>query len=593
MSKEMKGRCAVVFFLLAGCVSIYGQQLSEAESLMKFMGSDDPEEIDAGEAERLADYMEHPLKINVTSLSALKSSGLMSHYQAASLYDYRCRHGDVLSLAELAAVDGFGEHYVSLLAPFISLASQRTPGSGADDAMKAAHDVAAKGGLKLSGSEKGPPASWNYGGKYRLSLGERLRMAAGFNGDVFSGYVSYRSRRVPLKVIAGDFNARFGQGLALWNGMTMSGLSVPDSYLKRTSYISESWSYSGTSALTGLAMEYSAGSFNISMLVALPGIRNLHGGLDEVSVLPGVNLSWDAGSMHVGFTHYAMFSGALSKSQTYIPDMKTALDMSACLRGTDVFAEAAYDWLNVKAAFLAGCVFPAGDDLKMAAMLRFYPHGYSSSMSGAARSSTKCTNEYSASFSGRFTLGRRNGGNFSADAAYFPDPKDDSGRKSLQFKAALSWEWKPVEELMLTFRLSERIRTWGVVSKTAVRTEMLWNPSPFCLRMRMEYLHHSGDGILGYVEGGYVRQRFSAYARQGIFFIDEWDDRIYAYERDAPGSFNVPAFYGRGVWSSLTGMWRYARWGRLYFRFSITSYPFMEEKKPGKAELKLQAVFSF
>ena len=110
----------------------------------------------------------------------------------------------------------------------------------------------------------------------------------------------------------------------------------------------------------------------------------------------------------------------------------------------------------------------------------------------------------------------------------------------------------------------------------------------------MEYLHNSGDGILGYVEGGYVRQRFSAYARQGVFFIDEWDDRIYAYERDAPGSFSVPVFYGRGVWTSAVASFRISRFLKLYLRGSLTAYPFMnsEKKKPGKAELKLQCVLS-
>jgi hypothetical protein len=69
--------------------------------------------------------------------------------------------------------------------------------------------------------------------------------------------------------------------------------------------------------------------------------------------------------------------------------------------------------------------------------------------------------------------------------------------------------------------------------------------------------------------------------------VDEWEDRIYAYERDLPGSFNVPAFYGRGYWISLSGNWKFARWGRVYVKGSLMQYPFMEKKKPGRAELKL------
>ena len=47
--------------------------------------------------------------------------------------------------------------------------------------------------------------------------------------DVYSASISYESAVIPLRVVLGDFNARFGQGLVLWNGMTMSGVSSPSS----------------------------------------------------------------------------------------------------------------------------------------------------------------------------------------------------------------------------------------------------------------------------------------------------------------------------------------------------------------------------
>ena len=82
------------------------------------------------------------------------------------------------------------------------------------------------------------------------------------------------------------------------------------------------------------------------------------------------------------------------------------------------------------------------------------------------------------------------------------------------------------------------------------------------------------------------------YLRCGIFKADDWADRIYVYERDAPGSFNVPAYYGRGIWTSGYVSWRFAGWGSLYVRSSYVSYPMMrEKKKPGKAELKLMLRF--
>ena len=92
-----------------------------------------------------------------------------------------------------------------------------------------------------------------------------------------------------------------------------------------------------------------------------------------------------------------------------------------------------------------------------------------------------------------------------------------------------------------------------------------------------------------------MRERLSIWLRHGLFRIDDWDDRIYAYERSAPGSFKVPAYYGRGMWTALTLSSKLSRWCKLYLRASATAYPFMqmEKRKPGKAELELYSVFSF
>ena len=100
--------------------------------------------------------------------------------------------------------------------------------------------------------------------------------------------------------------------------------------------------------------------------------------------------------------------------------------------------------------------------------------------------------------------------------------------------------------------------------------------------------------MLGYVEGGWRCRVLALNLRQGIFRIDDWNDRIYVYERDAPGSFNVPAFYGRGLWTSLNAKVSPLPWLQIHLRSSGTFYPFpAQKKKPGKAELKLQLDFRF
>ncbi|MBR1577473.1 MAG: hypothetical protein IJ653_02680 [Bacteroidales bacterium] len=104
------------------------------------------------------------------------------------------------------------------------------------------------------------------------------------------------------------------------------------------------------------------------------------------------------------------------------------------------------------------------------------------------------------------------------------------------------------------------------------------------------------DAVLGrgfawnwYVELGWKpSEAFSVYGRGGIFKVDDWDDRIYVYERDAPGSFTVPARYGRGWDAALYAAWRPARRHSLWLRLETVRYPWSLTPKDGRLELRLQ-----
>ena len=570
---------AVVLALWACCAG--AQSSEELDAMMLLTGCVQPEDLDEYEVERLSHYLGHPVRINSVPLTFLRSCGLFSPYQAASLADYRMRHGDVMSLAELSSVDGFTAEKVRALSPFISLEGGSV--NGLDS--QTSHDLAVKGGTAVSeGNPKG-----GYGFKYRCEALGRWSAALAFSRanderlglpDAWSGHLAWEMKRIPLRVLAGDFNARFGQGLALWNGFSMSGAGKTNSFFRSSSGLSSSWSFTGSSALTGVASELSVARMRISALVALPGIKDK--GVSEVGLLPAVNIGWYGRNMSTSLTHYAEF--ASHPSGAYIPDMKTSADVAMCLSGIDIFGEIAFDWVSMTAAALAGTIFPCGEEVRTAVHMRYYPPSFNPSRSAALRSGTKCSNEYALSFSSDYQ--RKSGGlsaGLSVDTSYRPVPQSGT-ENNLQVKILNDCTVAFSDSFQLKFRLSERLRTWGQKSRTDVRTDFVWTWNRFVLASRINVLHCKGTGLLGYVEGGYKRDDLSVYLRTGLYRIDNWDDRIYVYERDAPGNFTVPAMYGRGAWVSFSTAWKYARWGRLYVRAT---------KKPGKAELKLQSVFSF
>ena len=612
----MDMRRAVILFLLFLCsFSSAAQGQSEMALIADFLGTDSEEELDAYEVEKLEEYLRRPLLLNIYSSSRLVSSGLLTEYQVASLQDYRNNNGDVLSLSELAALDGYGRDFVERIAPFISFESYAKAGQAAGYNAALRKDISVRSSFR-SDMEDGRQMA--YGLKYRVEAGERLSAAVAFSRSyegpswrpqAFSGHVAWYFKRRQAKLVAGDFNARFGQGLAFWNGMVLSGLASPTAYLRRASAISQSWSFTGSSAMTGLAASMMAGRTSISAVLSMPGIKNLEA-LSELALLPALNLTRHMRNGQVSATSYVHFSPVLGRD-VRIPDLKSSVDARFCLNGTDIFAEGAMDWVTMAPAFLAGTTFPAGEDLRLAAMLRFYPPDFNPTFSGAPRSGTKCRNEHALSFSGEFSRGdyvairgaegfgssvRKHKGTFSLDAVYFPESKSEQKDVTCQAKLLLTWQCMLTDALRLSLRLNERIRNWEErIFKTDFRSDLSYISGRFQTTLRLNVMDYIGTGFLSYLEGTYKYEVMTLHLRQGLFLINNWDDRIYAYEHDAPGSFTVPAYYGRGVWTAFTASLKFSGRGRLYARASFISYPMMraEKKKPGRAELKLQYVLSF
>ena len=543
---------------------IKGNMSEGVESVMRFMGVDSPEELDAAEVERLEDFLERPLRINMVPQSRLQASGLLTPYQVASLSDYRASHGNVMSYAELSAVDGFGPDVVQKLRPFISLECRQVH----TGVMPPRHDLAVKSAYKATGMPV--ESDWNYGLKYRLrtdrltvSLGtSKPYSAKGVWPEAYTGSLSYECRKV--RVVMGDFNARFGQGLTLWSGAFMTTLSTPDAFMKKPSGISGTWSFTGSTALTGVAAETTAGRLKITAMMSAPGVKDMKKHPEKVSLLPAANLIY--------LTRYG------HASMTYAGS-KASVDGAFCIRGVNIFSEAAYDFSERRMAAVCGTQFNASEKLRLASLARYCPKdSYQTAFSGAFRTS-KLDSE----------------GTFSVDAICYPLGKGKEDSHSVQVKALVNWECAFSPSLRLKVRLSERFRTWGSPFRTDLRADLSYAAGPWVMNMRLNALRCVRTGFVGYFEEGYKTSDMSIYLRQGLFFVDDWEDRIYVYERDAPGSFNVPAMYGRGWFASAVASMRLSYSIRLYARASYTGYHFMtyEKRKPGKAELKLYILSTF
>ena len=565
-------------------------------------GACSEEELDEQEIERFAAFLSRPLEINSATRSRMLSSGLLSQYQVASLIDYRTRAGDVLSFSELASIDGFGEELANALKPFISLSSRSRPGQPYQSSKAVSNEALARFAVK--GGE------YNYGAKYRLDYADAVELSLAartrysdmnqFPPSAWSANITYYGNKRLGKVLVGDFNARFGQGLTLWSGMSLSGLSSSASFYRRPSGISPSWSWSGIGSHRGVAADFSIGRIVISALASFPGLRTWceSGKRADISSLSGGNIAFYGRQGQFSLTGYCQTSPLNTSGKP--TGGKVSADFRCSWRGVDMFGEAAWDFLGASMGFVTGTVVPFGDEWRVSSVIRCYPEDFSSEYTGGVRGWTKTSDE-----AGVAVGLERSGISATVDFAmkYSEHPKKQL--KAL-FKAPLQLSGTSV----LTVRITERYRPYEEILKfrTGARCDFDWSSSGFSarygpsdnpawkMRIRAEGLLCRSLAGLCYVEGGRKTDRFSAYLRGTIFIVDHWDDRIYSYERDAPGNFTVPAYYGRG-WSAFIAAGGKFMFGtrktkalKCYLRASTVQYSFMKEPKRPVSEVKVQFV---
>ena len=498
--------------------------LAQPDSLvLAVSGASSMEELDETQAEMYQHLESHPVNINTASRRQLTASGLFTPFQTASLLEYRARAGDILSLAELSAVDGFGAGFVRAVSPYISILTRAPAGESSTN-----NGMSGEASARVWAKTDEGAAALSYGGKIKIEAGTRLSAAVAFKRgyapglslpEVFNWSAALYGRRYPATLILGDFNARFGQGLLSWSGFSLSGLSSISAFYKRPSGLSPSFSYSAT-GLRGAAAEVELGRFGLSAALAMPTRKG-----KAATVLAG--LSW------YGLRAQAGINAVRSPAGVY----GLSADFRLNTGKTDVFGEAAWDTAEMQARGLLGAVWNIEYDIKLAGRA-MYRQDISSAAIGM---------QYRQCF-----------------ASVEGSLKNDIGTIKYLVSASMN----------LTDNLSASLRLKGRLEKAegaynTFRATFDWARGYWKARLLADLGKGESFSSLVYLEPGYTTERISLYARATLFAADIWDERIYIYERDAPGNFNMKAYCGRGWAASVVAGWKIKK-QRVHLRASLT-----------------------
>ncbi len=598
-----------------------GPETDIIAAVLYLTGATSAEELSEEEVEHWRDLADVPLEINRASRSSLESSGLLSVYQVASFLEYRARCGDVMSFAELAAVNGFGKEFTEALKPFISLKSLTSVADyNSASGRRPRNSLIINESNKLSIPRQGDDVIGQYSWNVKYSVKSQSRYAAGLSlknnwassrwtPSTASFYAALGGRGHLSALVIGDYALHFGQGLALWTGFSMSSVQSVISFWKRSTGIRPSQSLSSTTTMRGLAAEFEFGKLSVSAFSAFPGVRPWmeNGSGFAPEILPGLNVAWHSRNGAVSFTLYGTFdkleniedgtNGFRLGDDWGMSASKTSVDMRYCWRGVEVFGEAALDICAVKTAMNGGVMVPLDDNWKLAVYGRWIPSGYDMTHCAPVRAWSGKTGE-----SGVATGLTFRSLQFTADYAHLSDSE------KRQVKVQLTYPWQISENMTISLNVRERWRNYGLSNRVDFRSDAKFLYGDWQTVLRLAPVLTDKFAGLVYVDEGYFGRIGAVFIRSTFFWADKWDDRIYCYERDAPGNFNVPAYYGRGYALSLvsrlsldivgTGENRFGRsvvkmWLRAGFSDTPWSLSSSGVPKPSKLEIKFQLSYNF
>lgn len=597
--------------------------------------------------EALEELLENPLRINFSSLSAFEAFPLFTRFMAASLYDYISKSGPVISYYELASVPGFDRDIVDFLAPFIDLSVRRRvtlkslPGAisqgrsqllirgsihaGRQDGYK----PISKEELEKSPNSRyiGPPG--RVYGQYKYEIPGLIKLSLTSEkdpGEHWGDYVGYSLQTENLGIIErvaiGDFTARFGQGLVLWNAPSLFS-SSSTSLLKYEYGITSYSSTDENRAFRGIGLSSEGRMGRLSLLLSArnidarvvedgftsiltTGLHNTRATMERRRNLGfnsiGANYSFAFSKLKVGVTlagysyshPYAGRDSSQIERQSAFGNIggNAGLDLFAHLGDFRLFGEVASD-LTLNPALIAGFVWRKSYSLDLSFAIRYYSDNYFSPLGGAIKRGGNLRGEMGADLIANY---RGKGGGSARGWFYY-----SRGMKLPKCGAEL------ISPIGGQFEIL--IRADAREERYSLRLQTEWGRGgQFSLSVR-------GEGNISEVKGSNefgwmvfaeavakLPSGFAdASARIAIFNTPSWSNRIYAYERDILYGFSAPAHYGRGFRYYLNIHLKCFKWMDVWFKGSLWRYTDRDYtgegpsrmEGPSLAELKAEMRFRF
>jgi hypothetical protein len=248
----LRTKSYILFLPLLLSIQLHSQQVPDAETLITTLfGQQADADLNYQDFyESLYQYYLNPLDLNKATVEELRGLYLVNDKQIDELQSHKNRFGRLLSLHELQSMENFDTETIKKLAPFVTVTTDENTLSGLAQTLKKPdnhylifrHTTDLQSAKGYSPNNEGKTAyrgdQNNFYVRYRLqkfrkfSLGLTAEKDAGetlgwqpekkqYGADYYSYHLMVQDVGIFKKVVVGDYQLQFGQGLILAGGFLL------------------------------------------------------------------------------------------------------------------------------------------------------------------------------------------------------------------------------------------------------------------------------------------------------------------------------------------------------------------------------------
>lgn len=444
--------------------------------------------------------------------------------------------------------------------------------------------------------------------------------------DFLSAHGQVQNKGKIKNLIIGDYQAQFGQGLTLGGGFGMGKGSETVTTIQRSSLGFIPYTSVGEFGFfRGGAISISpnrwltvnsfysqtqrdgnaTGSDNESLpsisSIFLSGFHRTANELESRKILTETNLggalqvkinSLDAGLMihHTGFSSPIIRNPTAYNQFAFNGNINTNLGLywNYSFRNFSFFSEASHSLGNGSAA-VAGFLASISQKFDISLLYRNYSRDYYSFYSNALAESSTPQNERGVYWGWKYKFSKKHGASGYIDLFRFPWLRFRSYRPSNGSEWMLRYNFMPSKTILLFAQVRQEEKNRNLSDATSLFTTTsgiktnYWINADYKVagglgfKTRAQFVTYQLDkspsqGFALIQDVNYDWRQFTISTRFALFHTDDYDTRLYAYERDAWLAFSIPAYQGIGTRRYVLLQWEISRKADVWFRWATTEY---------------------